>query len=269
MSYKININESVRVYVSFLEYDSINKTYELLDVIDPVGLISKYDSTSESYGVESLVSPIQSISQGLFYYDWTPSSSGEYRFNFTASTTDATPSEKTQDRYYIVGEFTSDSTLSESSFYSFLPELSPLYFDAEKLIPYFESIDLIEATELIYKYSLELESWFGTNLTLTQTMIDYIMAATLCDLSKIYVFGGGLGGFGSSDGFTLGDLAVTRGSGSSNNKNSLYRGNATSWCELASLYREELLYQNVNMKGVVRGSAYDNIVPSRIIKRID
>lgn len=149
----------------------------------------------------------------------------------------------------------------------FLSQLSPLYFDAEKLIPYFDSIDLVEATQIIYAISSELYDIFGSTIEITPLVQEYIKAATLCELSKIYVFDGGMSGFSNSDSFMLGDLQVMKKSGG--NSNSSSRGTVGSWCELAALLREEVFYKKTGIVSVTKAENRINPIPDRTLRRFD
>jgi hypothetical protein len=144
-----------------------------------------------------------------------------------------------------------------------------MYLDPEVIHTLYTEVDYTEAAELIYRYSLELQGWFGENVQVTSLMEEFIIASVMCDLSKIYFYGGGIGGFTTASDYTLGDLQVSRGQGTSNSRSSLYKGNAANWCEMAFILREELNYTQNGMKSVVRGSSWDNPMPDRRLRRID
>jgi hypothetical protein len=161
------------------------------------------------------------------------------------------------------------ATLMENKEYLFLSQLTPLYYDAEKLVTYYPSVDLVEATQIIYSLSVELNDWFGDSIEITPLIEEYIKAATLCELSKIHVFDGGMSGFSNSDSFMLGDLQVMRKSGGGSSRNTPSRGSVGSWCELAALLREEVLFRKTGMRSVVKSENLTNPIPDRGLRRFD
>lgn len=269
MPSNIKPGQKIRVSVRFVDYDFFAGTDTLLDPAAVTGALYKFNTTSNTYILQGTLSPIVQSSTGIYYYDWTPAEDGKFKLVFTGTLPGATPSQVVNERVFYIGSAEPTVTLGEAVEYNFLGELTPLYVDPEVIHTLYADVDYVEAAELIYRYSLEIQSWFGENVEVTQTVEDYIIASVMCELSKIYYFGGGIGGFTTATDYMLGDLQVKRGSGTSNSRNSLYRGNAANWCEMASLLRDELTYTRNNMKSVVRGSALDNPMPERKLRRFD
>ncbi len=261
----LTIGKTHIVTAQFLSYDEDTDSYTLTGLSSVTATLAKYNSSLESYDSALALGTITETSTGLYSYTWTVPSSGKFKFTFTGLTADATPSTVTQERVFFV-ESTPESTLISDIEYSFLPELTPLYMDPEQLAVYYPDVDLVEAAQIIYSVSLELEELLGSSPEITTLVKEYLKAASLCELSKIHFMSGGMDGFESTDSFTLGDLQVSRGAGPSGGG---ARYGAKSWCELADILKKELVAGKIGMKGVMRGSAYENVVPVRNLRRID
>lgn len=165
-----------------------------------------------------------------------------------------------------------DETLGTSHTSYYLGILDPLFLDPEVVLTYYDEGDLVEITELIHWYSKEVLNILDVSSLseVTPLIQEYILASVLCDLSKIYLFGGGLGGFTSSNSFTLGDLQVKSSSGFGNAAGTNgTRGGVANWCDLAALIRDELKNTGAHSRAYVRGQKYCNYVPSRLLKRLD
>lgn len=144
--------------------------------------------------------------------------------------------------------------------------LDPMYIDVDEISSAYPDATKIEISENIHFFSQEVYKLLGLNEIPTEmpfVAIEYIKAATACSLDKIYSVGSG---FGNS--FTLGDLTVNR---PKSGAKTLNRGNANSWCELASVLRGELLSSTSRggFRSVVKGSKYENPIPLRKIRDVD
>lgn len=270
----INIGQKVRVTVTFVDYDYFAGTDELLGPVSVSAALYKYNTTTKVWDlVQSNLSPIVSVSLGVYYYDWTPTENGRFRLLFMGTLLGATPSTIENPRDFYIGDTQPEVLLGSTEEYQFLGALTPLYLDPEKILTYYipenRQNGLVEITEIIYRLSLQLEDWFGASFTLTPLMEDYLTAATLCELTKIYTFNGGMDGFADVSSFKLGDLEVTGSAGTTANAKAPNRGNVATWCELANLLREELITVRGAPKTYVRGSAYDNPMPTRELKRLE
>jgi len=130
---------------------------------------------------------------------------------------------------------------------AFAPDIQPLYVDPEELIPYFPDAPLLEIGEFIHVYSQEIKEIFSLldtddGSSLSFTALEYIKAATACELSRVY------GGGGDDElSVRLGDLSIT-------NRNlprsTLTRANATTWCQIAATLRKEILAQKVSARAI-------------------
>ena len=270
MASNIRVGQLLRVTVRFADFDYSAGTDELLDP-DVVTLdLYKYNSSTSVYDYVSDLGPVVQEDTGIYYYDWLTPEDGKFKLVFTGTVAGATPSEITDTRVFYIGTSVPTVTLASTQEFFFLSELDPLYLDPERILEIFSEADIVEVTEIIYRISLRLEEWFGTGLTITAEMEEYLIAATLCELSKTYLIDGGIGGFGSGDNFTLGDLTVNNFSGSSSNtKKNVYIGNASSWCELAFVLKNQLLRSQLTYKAIVKGSNYENPIPTRSLRRFE
>ena len=75
------------------------------------------------------------------------------------------------------------------------PDVDPLYLDPEALLSYFPDASLLEIGEIIYNYSTEVKAIYNLLNTedgsgLSFTVLEYIKAATACELSRTYGLGG-------------------------------------------------------------------------------
>lgn len=143
--------------------------------------------------------------------------------------------------------------------------LNPMYIDIDEISAIFTEAGNVEIAENIHYFSLEVKNLLGLEEDVTEipfVAMEYIKAATSCSLEKIYATGSGF-----SMSFTLGDLTVNKPKSSG----TLNRGTATSWCELASILRSELLSSTSRggFRSVVRGSKYENPIPIRKIRDFD
>ena len=144
--------------------------------------------------------------------------------------------------------------------------LDPMYIDVDELALIYPDAGNVEIAENIHYFSKEVYKLLGLTEEPTEipfVAIEYIKAATACSLDKIYAVGSGF-----STSFSLGDLTVNKPRSSSKTLN---RGNANSWCELASVLRGEILSSSSRggFRGVVKGDKLTNPIPVRKIRDID
>jgi len=270
MNSNINVGQTVRVTIRFIDFNQNLGTDDLLDPTTVEVSLYKFDQSTSAYIlVATNLTPIIHDSLGIYYYDWTTSEDGLFKLLFIGTLEDATPSTIENPRDFFVGTASPSITLGHNQDFYFLSELDPLYIDPSIILTYFPDGDIVEITEIVYRLSLQLQLWFGENLELTPLMEQFLIAATLCELTKIYPFGGSLDGFGNANSFTLGDLQVDKGTGASNKLRDLYTGNAANWCELAALLKNQLMQTKVSGKPYVRGSNFCNPIPNRRIRRFE
>lgn len=270
MSSNIRVGQNIRVTVRFADFNVSTGTDELIGPISVTGALYQYNSTTLTYDLVSELSPIVQDAVGIYHYDWTTPTDGRFKLTFTGTLVNATPSTITNNRVFYVGSASPTTILNSQLEFKFLGELDPLYIDPEEIVRLFPEVDVVDATEVIYKVSLQMQEWFGTTFTITELMREYMIAATLCELSKTYMIDGGMNGFGKSDSFSLGDLTINNGfGGGSNTRGNVYRGNASTWCELASALKAELMKIKVTFMPVVKGSNFENPIPSRALRNFD
>jgi hypothetical protein len=194
--------------------------------------------------------PAVLLSGSEYYYDFVPTQAGTYSVTFTGVTDGGDTLVSTLTLY--ANNYTSDYrptvTLRADETITFAPDLEPLYLDPEELISIFPDASLIEIGEMIYRYSLEIKEIYGLQgnedgSTLPFTILEYIKAASACELSRTY-------GFGGDDELSLklADLEITNRSAP---RTIATRSNATTWCQIAASLRREVLSKRVSMRGVL------------------
>lgn len=247
----------------FLSPDSI--TTEVL-IYDPVSETYLSQATPETL-------TLTQISMGIYQADWVTSTAGRFKIEVLGEFLDVNISDILHEKYFLVGNTEPLKDLGSSYLVTFLGQLTPIYVDPEYVLQYYISGDIVEITEIIHRKSLELESKIGkTNLTeISSIQHDFVFAATMCELSRLYgVVNGGLSGFSSLESFQLGDLKVDKGSGGGRIASGSYDlGNAGSWCEVAALLKDQLLTAGGNYRPVVPGSYYSGVIPTRELKSSD
>lgn len=141
------------------------------------------------------------------------------------------------------------------------------YVDPEEILDLFPDASYMEAYEWVSFYTNEVQEILGLDADdeVTLAMREYIRAAAACALSRIYDWSTGGGG---SDVFRLGDLSVEN---RSNQRSVATRADATNWCELAAILRQELLGDTMRagMRSVVRSSGWCNPMPDRSLRHVE
>lgn len=270
MSSNIRVGQKVRVSIRFIDFDRGAGTDDLLDPSSVSVALYKYDITTSAYILQaSDLGPVVRESLGVYYYDWTTPDDGLFKLLFVATLADATPSTIENARNFFVGTAEPSSTLGLNKDIYFLTELDPIYIDPTIILGYYATADLVEVTEIIYRLSTQLQTWFGENVVITPLMEEWLTATVMCELTRIYIFDGGMDGFSNDGAFTLGDLTVSESIGSAAGSKKLNRGNVDTWCELASLLRNELMFSRNGIKAVIRGSNYCNPIPPRHLKNAE
>jgi hypothetical protein len=158
--------------------------------------------------------------------------------------------------------------LSADEVIAFGADITPLYVDPETIQSIFPDATKLEIAELIHNFSHEIDSIIGVKSTTADPMaliesygiapysvVEYIKAATCCDLTRVY-------GFGGDDELSiqLADLQITN---RNTPRNNVTRSNATTWCQIASALRKELLSKRVGIRGVQpKGIPQRKVTPS-------
>ena len=201
------------------------------------------------------------ISTGKYLFTWTPTEEGVFTVSITGEVAG-------EDDIVVEMDFTittdnEDSTapsLDEDVVITFSSGFIPLLVDPESISVHFDEASLLEISQLVNKFSLEVEALFPTG-SYPAIAYEYVEAATLCGLSRLY---DGIGGASNYSGFTLGDLQVQNSQGSS--KSSKNRGGASTWCELAEILRREMRAAKGGIKSAQKAGYWISPVPRRRIK---
>jgi hypothetical protein len=236
------VNDTVRIKVRFVDIDS--STGEQVDVTPSLVAVRVYDSDN----VEVVNTTATSLTSSQYYYDYTPSEAGEYRVTFIGTMPDTTYITVNQQLYVSTptDEYKPVITLKHQETITFAPDVDPLYLNPEELQSYFPEASLMEIGEIVHFYSLEVKQLYSYNDDITGadlnfTTLEYIKAATACELSRTYSYGGD-----DDVSISLGDLSIAS---RSLPRTQITRGNATTWCQIAAALRKEMLTGKVGPKG--------------------
>lgn len=244
MSNSLLVNDTVRIKVKFVDINS--STGEQVEV-SPVAVSVSIEDAEDSVVSSGPATPITSSE---YYYDFTPTEPGQYSIIFTGTMANSTQIVVKQNIYVsdVDVDYRPSATLKSDEVISFAPDIAPLYIDPEEVLIYFPDASLLEIGELIHNYSLEIKSIFNLQdiddgSELNFTIQEYIKASACCELSRTY-------GFGGDDELSLklADLSITN---RSNPRQSVNRGNATTWCQIAAALRKEIMAKRVGMRAVV------------------
>jgi hypothetical protein len=260
---RVVVSDTVRITVKFKDIDADGTEIALSLASNPQVIIKNAANTTVNSGTSS------QISSSVFYYDYTPTVAGAYTVKFTGLLANSNTVVVEQKLYVssTVEEYQPTIILKSDESITFAPDVTPLYLDPESLLAYFPDASLLEIGEIIYNYSTEVKAIYnlldaedGSNLSFT--VLEYIKAATACELSRTY----GLGGDDEMS-LTLGDLSITN---KSIPRNRVTRDNATTWCQIAAALRKEMLaakvgprgFQPKNLPGL---SMYDSKLTDKIV----
>ena len=250
------VNDTVRIKVHFVDINST--TNEQVDV-NPVSVAVRIYNSSD----QQIISGIgTALTSSTFYYDYKPSSAGEYKIQFTGTLSDGTLILVEQQLYVSTStvDYKPTVTLRATETIYFAADVAPLYVDPELLLPFFPEASVLQVEEIIHHYSREVSEIYSSSSSeivnngsaLNFTAQEYIKAATACELSRTYGYGGG----DDEVSVRLGDLEVR-------NRNSprslVTRANAVTWCQIATALRSEMIAHKVGAKGVVLRNSNANI----------
>lgn len=233
---QILVNDTVRIRVRFVDVDPL--TGNEVDIFPATVLIKIVNSS----GTEVLADDAVQESASVFYYDYVPDSADTYEITFTGTLSSGN-SVVVKQRLYVSSftpeqEYKPTITLKSDEVIAFAPDVDPLYIDPESLLSIFPDATLLEIGEIIHSYSLEVKSIYNLQDSedgsgLPFIVSEYIKAATACDLTRTYGFGGD-----DETSISLGDLSI---SNRSIPRNVVNRDNATTWCQIATALRKEML----------------------------
>ena len=253
----IPLGSSIRLNASFYNEDD-----ELTDAISVA--VSIVDGSNVE--VESGSATREGL--GTYSYDWTPTDEGSYVATFTATFSDAIAVVATE---IDVDDESTPATPSTTVFlgddYEFIVSAGyePMLADPEYLLPMFGGeVTLVEVSELVYRYSLEVLAWLGSREPGPEAY-DYVVAATLCALGRRY--SGLMDGISTTGSITLGDLQVQDGSSSSSYV--VNRGSASTWCEYAELLRRHIRNSGGGgMTSAVKSGAWSSPLQNRTARLV-
>jgi hypothetical protein len=238
----ILVNDTVRLKVKFIDVDDNGNQVE----VSPVSVLMTITDSSD---VVIISTTPTSLTGSEFYYDYTPLAAGTYKVSFNGILVNNTVINVNQQIYISTPteDYRPTVFLREDEIIAFAADIEPLYLDPEQLLPYFPDASLLEIGEFVHNYSIEIKNIFklletedGRNIPFTA--LEYIRAATCCELTRVY-------GNGGDDELSvrLGDLSITN---KNLPRNTLSRANATTWCQIAAMLRKEMLTSKVGMKAV-------------------
>lgn len=256
MATSVLVNDTVRIKVKFVD---TNPSTGGQVPVNPTAVVVTIKKSDETIVTTQNITTSGKISDSEYYYDFTPSAADTYKITFVGNLSGGTSITVNQQLYVSTStdEYKPTITLKTDETITFAPDISPLYLDPEQLKAYFPEAPLLEIGEAIYNYSLEIKSIYSLNNDATgeklpHTALEYIKAATACDLSRTYSYGGD-----DDVSVQLGDLTVTT---RNLPRSEITRGNATTWCQIAAALRKEMLAGKTGPKGMVpRGLPTESI----------
>jgi hypothetical protein len=235
------VNNTVRIKVKFID---INAEGQQVEATPTYVIVKVYDSDNS----EIVSQTATQLTDSEYYYDFTPTEAGEYKVTFVGTMEDNSYITVNQQLYVSTptDEYRPLITLRHEEVITFAPDVEPLYLNPEELKAYFPEASLMEIGEIIHGFSLEIKQMYSygdeiTGSDLGFNVLEYIKAATACELSRTYNYGGD-----DEMSIQLGDLTV---SSRSLPRTQITRGNATTWCQIAAALRKEILAGKVGPKG--------------------
>ena len=259
---RVIVSDTVRVTVKFKDIDSNGLEVELSPSTVSVTI-------KNSSGATIISTSATSATSSMYYYDYTPTIADTYTVKFTGILSNGNTVVVEQKLYVssVSEEYQPTIILKNDETITFAPDVTPLFLDPESVLAYFPDASMLEIGEIIYNYSTEVKAIYNLLDTedgsgLSFTVLEYIKAATACELSRTY----GLGGDDEMS-LTLGDLSITN---KSIPRNKVTRDNATTWCQIAAALRKEMLaakvgprgFQPKNLPGL---SMYDSKLTDKIV----
>lgn len=246
MSNSVLVNDKVQIKVKFVDNNPV--TGEQINVSPAIVTVTVKDYLNAL--VNPALYPLTSISGYEYYIEFTPTSPGKYTVEFTGLLQDSSTIVVKQVLYVndTDSKYKPSVTLKADETISFAADISPLYLDPEEVLYFFPDASLLEVGELIHHYSMEIKQMFklqelDDGSTLNFTLSEYIKASACCELSRSY-------GYGGDDELSLklADLSITN---RTNPRQSVNRGNAVTWCQIAAALRKEVAAARVGMRAVI------------------
>ena len=246
MSNSVLVNDKVQIKVKFVDNNPV--TGEQINVSPAVVTVTVKDYLNAL--VNPTLYPLTSVSGYEYYIEFTPTSPGKYTVEFTGLLQDSSTIVVKQVLYVndTDSKYKPSVTLKADETISFAADISPLYLDPEEVLYFFPDASLLEVGELIHHYSIEIKQMFklqelDDGSTLNFTLSEYIKASACCELSRSY-------GYGGDDELSLklADLSITN---RTNPRQSVNRGNAVTWCQIAAALRKEVAASRIGMRAVI------------------
>lgn len=257
---KVLVNDTVRIRVRFVD---INPSTGEEEDLNPVSVVVEIKDSFGNVVIEEDADPQDASS---FYYDFIPTSASEYNVKFSGILDNGNTVIVQQKLYVSTTTETYQPlvTLGADEHIVFAADVDPLYVDPDELLPYFPDATLLEIGEIVHMYSEEVKKLYKLRddqdvSELPTIVYDYIKAATACDLTRTYGFGGD-----DEMSITLGDLSI-------NNRNvprnTVTRDNASTWCQISAALRKELISAKVGPRSIVpRGVPGESVGTSGGVK---
>lgn len=258
MSSLIYLGSQVRVRVYFRVDVDTSDSDDVGELTDPDSVVVQILDGDDTV-LDTVTAERESL--GTYSYLWVPDAIGDFSIKFVGAYSDGTESTIVEE--FTVAESTTDlqtDVLGEDHVYVFASDFTPMFVEPEEVHALFPTAGLAEVAEWIHYYSLEAQNFLDDPNVPTFAVTEYVKAAAACALSRMY------DPSGNEEQFMLGDLQVTN---RNDAKSSLSRGNATTWCEIAAVLRDELRRGRTNIKAVVPGSRLERKIPERLLKRVD
>lgn len=210
---------------------------------------------------------IQHDGLGVYSYIWTPTDAGSFVIEFDGFYVVDNSHDIIAEEFEVTEDaetFFFQNKLGEDQYLQLMPTLDNVFIDPEDIHAYFPDASMMDIVGLIHLFSVEAQQLMGPdNQDITKwnmVAFDYIQAATLCSLSKMY-------GFGDADltSIKLGDLEVTN---QRFGRTSINRTTAVTWCEIAGALRAEMIADSgrQNFRAIVKGSRFTNPIPRRHLR---
>lgn len=236
------VNDKIRIKVKFVDVN--NATGQQILVSPTSVLVSIYRSDNTNIVSTSATA----LNSSEYYYDFTPTIADTYKIVFVGNIPGGTSITVNQQLYVSTStdEYKPAITLKTDEIVTFAPDVDPIYLNPEEMQAYFPEATLLEIGEIIHFHSMEVRDIYGFNdsyssSNINYTSLEYIKAATACDLSRTYSYGGD-----DDVSVQLGDLTVTA---RNLPRTNISRGNAVTWCQIAAALRKEMLAGITGAKG--------------------
>lgn len=236
------VNDTVRIRVKFVDINTVTGAqFEVSPVSVAVTITDSQNNLEVSAAATQLTS-------STWYYDYTPTVADTYTVKFVGLLANSTSITVQQKLYVssVTQEYKPTIILGTDETITFAPDVSPVYIDPESMLTYFPDATVLEIGEIIHYFSLEVKEMYGIldsedGSTLPFIIGEYIKAATACELTRTYQYGGG-----DEVSVHLGDLTVVN---KSVPRSIVSRDSAITWCQIATALRKEIIAGKVSPKG--------------------